>query len=419
MTQILKERLVIWLAIFATMVTSHLSAAAGEVAKAPFRYVWATAHHILPQTHNNESGYFSLVDGLDGKMYVGTTKYDVNSYLVEFDPKTQEQRIVIDTHKLTGQTATKSAAQAKIHTRNFVAPSGRVYCGSMHGHRRKDEPKYPGGYVMVYDPKTDTAEHFGIPAPGKSVIDVVADEKRGLIYAVILKPDNRWMICDVKTRRWRDLGPRAVRYGNTLIDGHGRANTITEKGFQLAQYDPDTGKVTVRDILVDGKKMPRQGQPTWRLAPDGRTSYLIGVSDPTLWAIDLYSKGEAVNARRVGKMVEGRKPSCKTGMDVARDGRVYAVVRVENDTGFGAGKLHRLSRYDPTTGRIEQLGVLAVRNPDFVDFDKTTYAHGYHTFPDAVLAPNMFHYALKVNVDGDVYVTTLYPFSLLRLAKME
>ena len=39
-------------------------------------------------------------------MYVGTTKYDVNSYLVEFDPKTQEQRIVIDTHKLTGQTAT-------------------------------------------------------------------------------------------------------------------------------------------------------------------------------------------------------------------------------------------------------------------------------------------------------------------------
>ena len=112
---------------------STLSAAAAE---APFKYVWATAHHILPQTHNNESGYFSLVDGLDGRMYVGTTRYDVNSYLVEFDPQTQRQRIVIDTHELTGQTATKSAAQAKIHTRNFVGPSGRVYCGSMHGHRQ-------------------------------------------------------------------------------------------------------------------------------------------------------------------------------------------------------------------------------------------------------------------------------------------
>ena len=29
-----------------------------------------------------------------------------------------------------------------------------------------------------------------------------------------------------------------------------------------ANPDADTGKVTVRDILVDGKKIPRQGQPT-------------------------------------------------------------------------------------------------------------------------------------------------------------
>ena len=52
--------------------------------KAPFPYVWGTAYHVLPGTHNNESGYFSLCEGLDGRIYVGTAKYGVNSYLVEF-----------------------------------------------------------------------------------------------------------------------------------------------------------------------------------------------------------------------------------------------------------------------------------------------------------------------------------------------
>src|SRR5687768_3538610 len=71
-------------------------------AKAPFNYLWGKAYHIMPGTHNNESGYFSLVEGLNGKLYIGTAKYGENAYLVEFDPKTEKQRIVIDTNKLTG-----------------------------------------------------------------------------------------------------------------------------------------------------------------------------------------------------------------------------------------------------------------------------------------------------------------------------
>ena len=61
----------------------------------PFRYIDATAYHVLPQTHNSESGYFSLCEGLDGRVYVGTAKYGENSYLVEFDPATARQRIVL------------------------------------------------------------------------------------------------------------------------------------------------------------------------------------------------------------------------------------------------------------------------------------------------------------------------------------
>lgn len=122
--------------MWATLCASLLAPAMAEqTGPPPFRYVWARAFHVLPETNSYESGYFSLVDGIDGRMYVGTAFYQRNSFLVEFDPATESQRIVIDTHRLCGLRARGYAAQAKIHTRNFVGPSGRVYCGSMYGER--------------------------------------------------------------------------------------------------------------------------------------------------------------------------------------------------------------------------------------------------------------------------------------------
>src|SRR6266568_3408758 len=113
-------------------------------AEAP-RYVPATAHYILPETTSEQSGYFSLSESLDGAIHVGTAKYNHNAFLVEFDPRTARQRIVLDTNKTCGLTATGYAAQSKIHTRNFVGPSGKVYVGSKQGYAAKgDTQKYPG-----------------------------------------------------------------------------------------------------------------------------------------------------------------------------------------------------------------------------------------------------------------------------------
>jgi hypothetical protein len=42
-------------------------------------YVWARAFHILPETHSDESGYYSLCEGLDGTIYIGTAKYNHNA----------------------------------------------------------------------------------------------------------------------------------------------------------------------------------------------------------------------------------------------------------------------------------------------------------------------------------------------------
>ncbi len=389
------------------------------------KLLWGKAYHILPETHSDESGYFSLCEGKNGRIYIGTAKYGQNAFLVEFDPKTEKQRVVIDTHKLCGLTATGYAAQAKIHTRNFVAPSGRIYVGSKQGYRRgkDDTADYPGGYVMVYDPATDKAECLGMPYRGQGVIDVAADEARSLLYVVTCE-DQHWMLGDLKGKSYRELGPFLAPYATTLLDAKGRANAIT-KDFQLAQYDPASGKVSIREIVVGGRKLTaddlKLGPVCWDLAADGRSAYLIRMQEPTLFAIDLGGEGPTVAATNLGRMIEGKGFDSRGSLRVAPDGRVYAAIRVDNETGFGSGYLHHVVRYDPKQNKVQDLGVLAVRNSDFFDFrpgpdgKAKPWTHGFHKLPDGTLTPLHCHMALLVARDGTIYATIIYPFTLLRI----
>ena len=174
-------------------------------------------------------------------------------------------------HKLVGLplTSTGYAAQSKLHTRNFVGPSGKIYVGSKQGYPTAQErealkrgekiPVYRGGYVMTYDPASGKAENLGMPMPlteeqiaagkkeGEGVIDVTADEKRGLIY-VITCEHQHWMLYDMKTKQYRELFPILRDQPNTLIDSQGRGTAITAD-YRVARYDPATEKVTVVDGL--------------------------------------------------------------------------------------------------------------------------------------------------------------------------
>jgi hypothetical protein len=406
-----------------TMLLSGVAPEAGGADRAPFPYVPAEAIHILPETTSEESGYFSLCEGHNRRLYVGTAKYNENAFLVEFDPATRRQRVVLDTNRVCGLTARGYAAQAKIHTRNFVGPSGRIYLGSKQGYRRDgDTSEYPGGYVMTYDPATDRAECLGQPYRGEGVIDVVADERRGLLYVVTCE-DQHWMLYDVASKRYRELGPRLTRYAATLLDPEGLAYALTAD-FRLARSDPATGRVDVRDVLVDGERWRPASEsaiPTWQLASDGRTAYLILMNDARLIRLDLRAPGDGpVLGTRLGTMVEGAHPDCRSGLAIGPKGDVYAVVRVDNETGFGGGYLHHLARYVPATGQTRDLGVLRVSNPDYASFtdEKGTprpHRHGFHRLPDGSLTPLHAHMALTVAGDGTVYVTVIYPFTLLRI----
>lgn len=421
--------------VYAITLLIVLSLASILGAQEPLPYIAGKAFHILPSTHNHESGYFSLCEGLDGRLYVGTAKYGVDSYLVELDPATGNQRVVIDTHKVSGYSGAGYAAQSKIHTRNFVAPSGVIYAGSKQGYPEENENpwSYPGGFLVSYDPRTDTAKSYGmVPYRGYGVIDIAADEKHGLIYYVCCQDDNTrdhlWGVYDTRKKTHRLLGPHACLYGNTLLDARGRAYIMTAD-YKLASYDPETDQVTVRDILLGDKAFdPAPGViihsrlTSWALAPDGESAYLLMLTNPTLYSIKLAGGGKSTTATDLGKMLTTDKATASySSLAVHPDGNVYALMVTPDPVGKAKGTLNVLVRYEPKSKSMRTLGALAIRNKDYFDFSPQPdgkpkpWSNGVETLPDGTLVPTAVHQAMIAGRDGSLYVTLLSPFAVLKI----
>lgn len=398
--------------------------------KAPFPYAMGTAYHILPGTHTDESGYFSLCEGKDGKIYVGTAAYGFNAYLIEFDPKTSKQRIVVDVNQVCGLPTPKTptyAAQSKIHTRNYVAPSGKIYVGSKQGYRRgkDDTADYPGGYVMVYDPETGKTENLGMPFKGEGVNDVTADEKSGLAYVVTCE-DHHWMVLDLKTKKYREPDPklRVTPYAQTLVDSKCRAVVLT-RDFKLARFDPATDKLEILELASGGKSVgaadDKLGPACWALTANAKSAYLVRMSDSRLFRLDLAANGAKVPVADLGRFIEGKGFDSRGSLIVGTDGKVHALMRVDNDTKFGSGYLHHLVTYSPATNAMSDRGVLGVKNPNWFDFapgkdgKPKPWSHGFHKLPDGTYTPLHAHMALVQARDGTFYATVIYPFTLLKI----
>ena len=384
------------------------------------------AYRILPQTHNRESGYAAICVGKNGKVYVGTAKYGVNAYLVELDPSDGTQRVVVDTHELCGLSATGFAAQSKIHTRLFAAPSGTIYFGSKQGHPAKGESMYSylGGYLMSYDPVADQARNLGkIPFRGHGVYDVVADEGRGLLHVTTCADeldDYFWYRYDMATARFQGLGVRLHTNAHPLLGAGGRVYVLTRDG-QLACHDPDTDELTVRPLVAaTGERFaPTNGIYQCEISPDGNTAYLLPWREPILYAVDLSGTASEALIEERGRFADVE--ACGT-MDpcFGPDGKLYIL------SGWREGeaqpdKFLHIVTYDPVADEIRDEGILTVVNPDDLiaelDPSKTVGKppyHGVRRLTDGTLYPR-YPQGIAAGADGTLYVMTLNPLIVLRI----
>ena len=391
-------------------------------------WLWSKAHAIPPETTSEQSGYFSIVEGLNKRIYIGTAKYGDNAFLVEFDPVTEKMKIVLDAEKEIGVDKRGFAAQAKFHTRNNVGPSGKIYLGTKQGYMKPGEKitDYQGGYPMVYDPSTGKTKVYEIPIPHQGIISVTPDESRGVAYISTCSDERptestHFMVLDLLTGKYRDLLDCRHMYSFIVLDHLGRAyHPIL--GGKIARYDPKTGKLEQISQLIDG--LPPDGESllahpqshpiNWEVSPDRKTLYSVAMSGNQLYSYDLTGSGTTLPGKRLGKLVSNAIRTDCRALCVGPDGIVWAGV---NASFTGREDRLHLCSYKPGDKSPQDRGPIAIGNPDYTKMTDNSgkvlpHHHGVHRLPDGTMLPRYVVMGICAASDGTVYVTTLYPFTV-------
>jgi len=392
------------------------------------RWVWSTAYRVPAETTSDESGYFSIVEGKNGRIYIGTAKYGDNAFLVEFDPKTKQMKVVVDAEKEIGTDRKGFAAQAKIHTRNNVGRSGRIYFGTKQGYPKKGENRseYPGGHSMVYDPATGKTRVYDIPIKHQGVISVTPDESRGVAYISTCSDERpvestHFLILDLESGKYRDLKDCRHMYAFIVVDCFGRAyHPIL--GGDIARYDPRTDKLERLKQTIDGKPPtaesmlahPQSHPINWEISPDRKTLYAVAMSGNQLFAYDLTAESNSLAGRSIGPLIPDAKATDCRAMCVAPDGAVWAGVAATFEK---RGKVLHVVSWRPGDRAPTDHGPIAISNPDyatFTDADGKTkrWHHGVYRRDDGKLLPRYTIMGICAASDGTVYLTTLYPFTV-------
>lgn len=415
------------LAVLTVVAWAPLPLPAGEPAP---HWLYATAHAVPKETTNEGEGYFSIVLGHNGRLYIGTSKHAAGSYLVEFDPKTSAMRVVVDVHKEIGTNATGFAAQAKIHTRNNVGASGKIYFATKQGYPGKGEKPtdYPGGYPMVYDPETGKTRVYPIPVPHHGIIGITPDEARGVAYLSTCSDgrpldSTHFVVLDLKTGTYRDLMNCRHMYAFIVLDDRGRAYHPIAGG-DVARYDPNTDRLERLKQTIDGKPptrasllaLPVTHPINWDVSPDGKTLYAVAMSGNQLFGYDLTATGDTLPGRSLGALVHGAKSTDCRALCVGPTGDVWAAVTVPEQ---GVSNVMHLVRYRPGDPAPRDLGPVAVRNPDYTELmgrDGKPLPHhgGIRKLADGTTVTQYAILGIAQGRDGTVYALALQPYTLLQ-----
>lgn len=391
-------------------------------------WVYGTAHVLPKHLTNQGSGYFAIVEGKNEKLYVGTAKYNENAYLVEFDPLTQQMRVVVDCMKEIGSDATGFAAQAKIHTRNNVGASGKIYFGTKQGYpdTKKGEKftDYPGGYPMVYDPATEKTRVYPIPVPHHGIISITPDESRNVAYISTCSDERPKESChflklDLDSGKYQDFGETNHMYAFIVVDYLGRAYHPMIGG-DILRYDPKTDKVERLKQTIDGQPptsdshlADENSHPVnWEISTDRKTLFALAMSGNQFYAYDLTAKGDTLPGRSLGKLVEGADSTDCRGMCVAPTGVAWAAVTER----IGRRRFVHLVSYKLGDEKPTDYGPIAIRNPEFTTFNdrkgvQFPWHQGFPIFGDGNMIP--YHPLGLCTTRYAQYTLSLAPLTLV------
>lgn len=404
-------------------------------AEKPPKWVPATAYAVPKETAPEGEGYFSIIEGKNGKLYVGTHANGVNAWLVEFDPATKKMKVVVDCHKAIGKDLKGFGSQAKIHTRNNVGASGKIYFGTKQGYPDKTEKRedYPGGYPMVYDPATGETKVYPIPVKHHGINSIMPDESRGIAY-ISTCSDGRpgpgenavFLILDLKTGAYRELIDTKHILGFIVLDHLGRAYHPL-LGGEIARYDPQSDKLERLKQTVDGNPPPAEmrladlpsGHPiNWDASPDGKTLYCVPMSYNRLIAYDLTAAGDTLPGRDLGPLVPTATQTDCRALCVGPTGDVWASITESSPLGIS---LHHIVSYKPGDKSPRDHGPVSIQNRDYTPLKDASgnllpFHSGTFETPDGMLTSRHVTLGVCQARSGSVYALMLIPYTVLEIS---
>jgi hypothetical protein len=410
-------------------------ASAAEPAPLPPPEAWlkSTAYCIPKETATEGEGYFAIVEGLNGRLYIGTHANAVNSWLVEFDPASAAMNIVVDAHRAIGQDLKGFASQSKIHTRGNTGASGKIYFGTKQGYAASGETykDYPGGYPMVYDPATGETKVYPIPVPHQGIISVTPDESRGIAYISTCADGQpgphesaHFMILDLEKGTYRDLIDSEHIFAFIVIDHRGRAYHPL-RGGDIARYDPETDKLERLRHLIDGQSptpeshsADPEGHPiNWDINPERTMLYSAPMSANQLYAYDLTQEGDTLHGRSLGTLVPGATATDCRAMCVGPTGEVWVAVTESRPE---VGDFLHLVSYKPGDPAPRDRGPVSIVNPDFTEFTGAEgkplpFHGGFLKLPNGLTTTRYVILGVCQGRDGAVNILALHPYSVLRI----
>jgi hypothetical protein len=360
--------------------------------------VLTPASIFVPEEFHTGGAYTAIQAASESRVYLGTTVYDGFAHLLAFNPSNGRFEHLADMASATGERTPGPYAQAKIHTKPAIAPDGRVYFGTKSGKPARDprwQENYPGGHLLVHDPRTGTTTDLGVIKPRVSIIAVGVDPSRGTAYA-LTDPDSHLVTYDPRTRAFSDrgqFGPPGddpARYLVVLANGDA-FHRWGDSSF--SRYAAATGSIDRLPVAIAGTG---SYEPPYALvpAPDGRR--FVGVGNRSGQVYVFEPREREIGVRMLGSASPEGSGSLTIHYTIAAgpEGAIYYTGQP------GQGQDLFIMRLPADFSRPQVLGRVAPLGPP--PSGSTRRA-----------ARNLIVQGSTVTPDGTLIVMTAYPLRLL------
>jgi hypothetical protein len=366
-------------------------------------------------TTTDGSGYTAISVGLDGRVYVGSSRYGGYAWLLCFDPTTRSYFMerVVNMQQLTGERLRGINTQGKIHAIIIVGPDGRIWFATKQAHEifgtrpeYEDYEGYPGGHLCYFDPKTGFSRSVGILKKQEGLMAGVMDAKRQKLY-YRSEPKNLFLSYDIATGEVKEHGHVGANCRYMAIDKQGVVYQ-PGRGDYLSRFDPETGYL--EDLAVKLEGPGHYAAPyVIQMGPNGKL-YGAGINHPWILEYDVanYKMGlfPEVTVRNV-------TPAAPPGVPIqdihagtfGKDGKFYypLLTTTPMEKGGKAQQHLRIMRFDPATRKVETVGI-----PDVSKLDESKVQHTYvRGGKDRYKVDHI--QGMAVGPDGSLYMMDIYP----------